>query len=130
MPRSRDDVRKSVAAYYAAVRSADVDAIAPLFAPDAVMRDPVGAPPLTDDAARRQRYAGIGAAFASFQMVEQDVFVGGDEAAVRWNTRARTHAGKDVRFDGITTFSFDVDRRITVMSAYFDLAALAAAMQA
>jgi steroid delta-isomerase len=129
MALAPDDVRKAVAAYYAAVRTGDIEAIAQLFAPDAVMRDPVGAPPATDDAARRMRYAGISAAFASFEIVEQSVIAAGDEAAARWTASGRTRSGKDVRFDGISTFEVDDAGLITMMSAYFDLGTVAAAMQ-
>jgi steroid delta-isomerase len=122
-------IHKTVAAYYAAVRAGDVDRIAPLFAPDGVMRDPVGAPPATDDAARRQRYSALGTMFESFEIIEQDVIAGGNEAAARWTARGRTRTGRDVRFEGISTFVFNDDARIATMSAYFDFAAAAAAIQ-
>jgi steroid delta-isomerase len=129
MPHTPEDIRKTVAAYYAAVRDGDIDVIAPMFASDAVMRDPVGQPPATDDAARRQRYAGIAAMFNSFEIVEEDIIAAGDEAAARWTARGHTRTGKDVRFEGISTFTFDADLRITTMSAYFDIAAVVASMQ-
>ncbi len=130
MTLSSDSVRKAVAAYYAAVRAGDINAIAPMFAPDAIMRDPVGTLPAADDAARRQRYAGIAAAFDSFAILEDDVIAAGGEAAARWTATGKTRTGKDVRFEGISTFTFDAGGRITTMSAYFDLAAVMAAMQA
>ena len=129
MALAADAVRKHVAAYYAAVRDGDVDVIAPMFAADAVMRDPVGQPPATDDAARRQRYAGIAAVFETFAIDEHDIIAAGDEAAARWTARGRTRTGKDLRFEGISTFSFDSDLRMTTMSAYFDMAALIAQVQ-
>jgi steroid delta-isomerase len=123
-----DAVRDAVSVYYAAVRAGDIDKTAALFAADAVMRDPVGAPPATDDASRRQRYAGIAAAFETFEIVEEHVIVCGDEAAARWTARGKTKSGTDVRFEGMSTFVFDAERKITSMSAYFDLAAVVAAM--
>lgn len=122
-------IRGAVAAYYAAVRSGEVDAIAPLFAPAAVMRDPVGTPPAQDDASRRQRYAGIAAAFETFGIFEDQVAVCGDEAAARWTARGAAKNGKQVSFDGISTFVFDDDGKIVSMSAYFEIAAVTAAMQ-
>ena len=119
-----------MAEYYAAVRSGDIERIAPLFAEGAVMRDPVGTPPATDDASRRQRYAGIAAAFETFEIVEDQIIACGDEAAAQWTARGRTKAGADVRFEGMSTFEFDADRKITMMSAYFDMAALVASMSA
>jgi ketosteroid isomerase-like protein len=121
-------VADAVAAYYAAVRAGDIDKTAALFAADAVMRDPVGAPPATDDASRRQRYAGIAAAFESFAIDEQQIIVGGDEAAARWAAHGKTKTGADVRFEGISTFVFNAQRKITMMSAYFDITSGVAAM--
>jgi len=122
-------VRAAVAAYYAAVRAGDVDAIAPIFAPTAVMRDPVGMPPATDDASRRQRYAGIAATFETFGIFEDQVAVCGYEAAARWTARGATKDGKQVSFEGISTFVFDDDGKIVSMSAYFEIATVMAAMQ-
>jgi ketosteroid isomerase-like protein len=129
MQLTPEDVRTTVAAYFAAVSTRDVDAIAPLFTAEAVMRDPVGLPPATDDAARRERYARIAAGFESFEMTPHQIVAGGDEAAARWTARGRMKTGKDIQFEGISTFVFDSDRRITQMSAYFDLAALTAQFQ-
>jgi len=122
-------IRAAVAAYYAAVRAADVDAIAPMFAPAAVMRDPVGMPPATDDASRRQRYAGIAATFETFGIFEDQVAVCGDEAAARWTARGTAKDGKQVSFEGISTFVFDADGKIASMSAYFEIATVMASVQ-
>jgi len=125
-----DEVESRVRAYYAAVRSGDIDAVAALFATDAVMRDPVGAPPATDDAQRRQRYAGIAAAFDAFSIDADEVIAGGDEAAARWTISGTSKGGRAVRFGGISTFAFDGEGRITIMSAYLDMASAAKAMTA
>jgi steroid delta-isomerase len=117
-----EDLRSRVAAYYAAVRAGDIDAILTLFAPDAVMRDPVGAPPATDEVQRRQRYTGIAAAFSEFSIDEDDVIVCGDEAAVRWTIAATLKNGHEVTIQGISTFEFGADGSIQCMSAYLDLA--------
>lgn len=122
-------IRTSVAAYYAAVRAGDVDAIAPMFAPGAVMRDPVGMPPATDDASRRQRYAGITATFETFGIFEDQVAVCGDEAAARWTARGTAKNGKPISFEGISTFVFGDGGKIATMSAYFEIATVMAAMQ-
>jgi steroid delta-isomerase-like uncharacterized protein len=120
------DPAAAVAAYYAAVSTRDVDTIAPLFVADAVMRDPVGLPPATTDAERRERYARIAAGFESFNMTPHDIMADGNEAAARWTATGRTRTGKDVRFEGISTFVFDDSGKMTMMSAYIDMAALIA----
>jgi ketosteroid isomerase-like protein len=123
-------IRDAVSAYYAAVRSRDIDRIAALFAADGVMRDPVGTPPAADETTRRQRYQGIAAAFDTFDISEKGIIVCGDEAAAGWTVSGRTRTGVDVRFEGMSTFVFDGRLRITSMSAYFDVSALVASMSA
>ena len=124
-----DAVRNAVTAYYAAVTRGDIEAVSAMFAPDAVMRDPVGTPAATDPAARAQRYGVIAAIFAEFVISDEHVIVCGDEAAAKWIARATTQTGRDVSFEGISIFVFDTERKITSMSVYFDTAALANALQ-
>lgn len=123
-----EQIRDRVRAYYGAVTAGDVEGVCAMYARDAEMRDPVGAPSATDDASRRQRYAGIGATFEAFAIAADDVQAGGDEAAARWTSRARTKAGRDVTMSGISTFVFDAEGKIARMSAYWDPAAFAAAL--
>jgi steroid delta-isomerase-like uncharacterized protein len=124
------NVDERVRAYYAALSAGDVEAVLAMFAPEGEMRDPVGAPPAGDDMQRRQRYAGIGAAFSSFTIEPETVIAGGDEAAATWTARATTkQEGRDVTFSGISVFMFDGDGRIARMSAYWDPAAIAARMR-
>lgn len=122
-------LRERVEAYYAAISRRDIDACAAMFAPDADMHDPVGMPPATDDAARRQRYAGITAAFATFHIAPDVTIPGGDQIAAKWTARGVTKAGaKDVSFDGISIFLFDAEGRIARMSAFWDTGAIIRAM--
>ncbi len=124
-----DALRERVAAYYAAISRRDIDACAAMFAADAEMRDPVGMPGATDDAGRRQRYAGIDAAFATFNIAPDVAIPGGDEIAVKWTARGVTRNGaRDVSFEGISTFVFDGEGRIACMSAYWDTGAIIRAM--
>jgi len=117
------------AAYYHALTRGDIEVVLAMFAPDAEMRDPVGAPAASTDMERRQRYAAIDAAFASFTISAEEIIGGGaDEAAARWRVVARTHGGREVRFTGVSIFVFDADGRIARMSAYWDAATVAAAM--
>ena len=128
MSLAPERVRDAVAAYYAAVGVDTIDTVAAMFAPDAPMRDPVGLAAVSNDAARRERYEGIAAAFASFAITPVQVAVCGDEAAASWTARGVTKAGREVTFAGISTFTFDAEGRIAAMSAYWEPAAVAAAM--
>jgi ketosteroid isomerase-like protein len=119
-----DETRASVERYYSAVNANDVDACAAMFAPGAAMRDPVGMPPATDDNARRQRYQGIALAFETFAITTRQLVALAGEAAATWSATGKTRTGRDVTFDGISTFIFDSEGRITQMSAYWDVSAI------
>ena len=123
------ETRAAVEAYYDAISRGAIDAILAMFAPDAVMRDPVGQPPASDDMARRGRYTGIGAIFSSFSIEPERVYVSAGEAAAVWTARAQTKAGKDIAFSGASTFTFDGAGKITSMSAYWEPASIAKALQ-
>jgi ketosteroid isomerase-like protein len=122
-------VRAAVEAYYAAISARDIVALLGMYAPGSAMRDPVGIPPATDDATRRQRYEGIAAAFETFAITPQQIVASANEAGVRWTAGGKVRTGRDVTFDGISTFVFDDDGRIMTMSAYWDLGAITQAMQ-
>ena len=129
MPLDPATVRDRINEYYAVISRGDVERAVAMFAEGAIMRDPVGTPPATDADQRRARYAGIGAAFDAFTITPEHVTVCGDEAAAKWTVRAHSMQGKDVSFEGISTFQFNDEGRITLMSAYWEPAAVAAAMQ-
>ena len=123
-----DDVRAVVERYYAAISARDIDAAAAMFAPDAVMRDPVGMPPATDARTRRERYDGIALAFETFAITPERIIVAADEAAASWTASGKARTGRELSFEGISMFAFDENRRITHMSAYWDMSAIVAAM--
>jgi steroid delta-isomerase len=123
-----EDVRAAVERYYAAISARDIDAAVTMFAPDAVMRDPVGMPPATDAPTRRQRYDGIALAFETFTITPDRIVVTGDEAAANWTANGKARTGRDVTFGGISTFVFDAEGRITQMSAYWDVSAIMSEM--
>ena len=122
-----DDIRAAVAHYYAAIRDGDVEAILALFAADGEMRDPVGTPAAATEAERRQRYSGIGAMFSAFAIDEEHISANPPEAAARWTATGTARNGKDIRFEGISTFTFDDAGKIAAMSAYWEPATIAAA---
>src|SRR5262245_61477365 len=99
--------RERVHAYYEAVSNNDFDGAVAMFAADAIMRDPVGTPPAKDADQRRARYAGISAAFDAFAIAPEHIAVCGNEVAAKWAVRAHTMQGKDVSFEGISTFHLD-----------------------
>ncbi len=81
---SPEVISRAIKAYFAATRAMDGEAWVATFATDAVSYDPVGAPPTTGHDALRQFFAAIVGAFDKVGLTEDQVFVAGNGAAVKW----------------------------------------------
>lgn len=128
MAMTAEEIKAAVAAYYASITAGTFERNMAMFAPGAEMHDPVGIPPATDDAGRKQRYDGIPAAFATFTITPEVVVACGNEAAAHWTAGGPAKNGREVTFHGISTFVFGDDGKIALMRAYWEPAAMAAMM--
>lgn len=119
-----------LANYFAAIRETDVEKWLATFAPQATMYDPVGAPPMRGAAALQQYFLQVGGAFNEVSLTEQDVFICGASAAVKWQGEGIGHNGRSVRFAGIDVFEVDAQGKIVQMWGYWNPAALFAELNA
>ncbi len=124
-----EDVGKAVAEYFAALRAMDVDRWAAAFAEDAVSYDPVDGPPIRGRAELRQFLKSITAAFDKVGLTEDQVFINGNEAAVKWTGRGRGKNGRDVRFEGIDIIEVNDKGLIQTVRAYWNPAIVMAQLQ-
>jgi len=119
-------------ATFAAWNAHDPDAVAAIFALDAVMRD-VGTPDvLRGRAAIRQRAADLIAAFPDFRLRQLDLVVGEDSNADRWEVTG-THTGafmgmeatgNAIQVEGATFSRFDTDGLVVEDVNFWDVGAL------
>lgn len=112
-------VRGWVARYFEGTRSGDAQKWASAFAADAVLDDPVGAPPKTTPEAILAQGEAFLSAFRSVGLHEDFVHVVGNEAVAKWEGRGITMAGEEVRFEGINLFTFNSDGKITKLRGFF-----------
>lgn len=126
---STDRVQKAVADYFAAIRAMDASAWIATFAEDATSYDPVGAPPNAGHAALRQFFEGICGAFETVGLFEDQVFISGNEAAVKWTGRGTGKNGRAVTFEGIDVFEINDAGKIQTVRAYWNPAAMMAELQ-
>lgn len=117
-------VRQAVAQYFTTARAADADAWLDTFAPDAVSHDPWGAPPHRGHGELRAFFEGITDAFDKVGLHEEDVFVAGNGAAVRWIGDGTGKNGRKVTFEGIDVFTVGDDGKIQEVRAYWDPASV------
>lgn len=129
MPSS-EAIRSIVAEYFAAIRAMDPGAWANTFAEDGVSHDPVGTPPHQGREALRQFLQGLGGLFAEVDITEDQTFVAGNGAAVKWSARCVGKNGRRLQFEGIDVFTINDAGRIQKVWGYWDAPAVMAQLQA
>jgi steroid Delta-isomerase len=122
-------IEAAVEEYFASLASLDVQRYVNNFAPDGVLEDPVGIPPIQGTQAIA---AYIGAIFPQFREGKsriQEVIVCGQEAAVNWKLRLKTTTGEVIIIDGMGVFKFNSQGKLQSVREFFDLAAISAPLQ-
>lgn len=114
MAPSRESILTTIESYLKSVASGTVDDVLALYAPGAIVEDPVGTEPRTTEASLREFYGIV-------EPLEQTVELGvvkiaADHAA--FNFTLTTHMGEQkVEISVIDVMTFDDDARITTMKA-------------
>ena len=123
---SPEIVSKAVKTYFAALRAMDQQAWVNTFAEDAVTYDPVGAQPTKGHQKLGEFFQTITAAFKEMGLTEDDVFVAGNGAAVKWTGRGISKQGRKVHFEGIDVFEINEGGKIQTVHAYWNPAEMVA----
>lgn len=123
---SPEVVSKAVKAYFAAIRAMDQQAWVNTFAEDAVTYDPVGAPPTKGHQKLGEFFQTITAAFKEVGLTENEVFIAGNAAAVKWSGRGISKQGRKVHFEGIDVFEVNEAGKIQTLHAYWNPAEMVA----
>lgn len=123
---SPEVVSKAIKAYFAALRAMDQRAWVNTFAEDAVSYDPVGAPPIEGHQKLGEFFQAITAAFKEAGLTEDQVFIAGNSAAVKWTGRGISKQGRKVHFEGIDVFEVNEAGKIQTLHAYWNPAEMVA----
>ncbi len=117
---SPETVSQAVRAYFAALRVMDRQAWVNTFANDAVSHDPVGAPPMVGHDSLGQFFDSVTAAFKKVGLTENDVFITGNSAAVKWTGHGISKQGRSVHFEGIDVFEVNEEGKIQTLHGYWN----------
>jgi steroid Delta-isomerase len=117
---STEIVAKAVRNYFAALREMNEKAWVNTFAEDAVSYDPVGAPPIRGHQSLAEFFQTITAAFKEVGLTEEEIFIAGNGAAVKWSGRGISQSGRKVHFEGIDTFEVNDAGKIQTLHAYWN----------
>jgi len=122
-------IEAAVEEYFAAAASFDPQRYANNFAPDGVLEDPVGTPPIQGTQALTAFIAAITAPFSEIKPKIEEIIVCGNEAAVDWKLKLTTTTGKHITIDGMGVFSFNNAGKLQSVREFWDLAAFLAQLQ-
>lgn len=117
---SPEIISQAVTAYFAAIRAMDQQAILNTFAADAITCDPVGTPPNQGHKKIEEFFQTVMAAFKEVGLTEDEVFIAGNGAAVKWIGRGISQGGKKVHFEGIDFIEVNEAGKIQTLHAYWD----------
>jgi steroid Delta-isomerase len=117
---SPEVVSRAVRAYFEALRAMDQEAWVNTFAEDAVSYDPVGALPTAGHQKLREFFQTITGAFKEVGLTEDQIFVAGTGAAVKWTGRGVSKQGRRVHFEGIDIFVVNESGKIQTLHAYWN----------
>ncbi len=123
---SPEVISQAIRAYFKAIRDMNEEAWVGTFAPDAVSNDPVGAPPIVGHDKLAEFFQSIASAFDKVGLTEDQVFIAGNGAAVKWTGRGTSKQGKDVHFEGIDVFEINENGKIQRLYAYWNPAEMVA----
>jgi steroid delta-isomerase len=123
---SPEIIANAIKNYFAALRAMDERAWVRTFAEDAVTYDPVGAPPTHGHQKLAEFFQTITAAFKEVGLTEDEIFIAGNGAAVKWTGRGISQAGRKVKFEGIDVFEINDAGKIQTLHAYWNPAEMVA----
>lgn len=123
---SPEIVAQTVKAYFAALRAMDEKAWVNTFAEDAVSYDPVNAPPLVGHQKLAEFFQSVTGAFKEVGLTEDQVFIAGNSAAVKWTGRGISKNGRKVHFEGIDIIELNDAGQIQTLRAYWNPAEMMA----
>jgi steroid delta-isomerase len=123
---SPEIIARVVKEYFAATREMNQNAWVNTFAEDAISYDPVGGPEIAGHQQLGEFFKSITGAFREVGLTEDQVFVAGNQAAVKWIGKGVSKAGNKVHFEGIDIFTINAAGKIERLHAYWNPAEMVA----
>jgi len=105
--------------YFTHLSNKDSEAWIQLFSPEAVSYDPVGNPPsiVHND---YKKFFELLNYYRQSETIPENIFVAGNEAAVKWKMSVTARNGNTANAEGITVFIFNQEGKISETRAYWD----------
>ncbi|MDJ0801054.1 MAG: nuclear transport factor 2 family protein [Calothrix sp. MO_167.B12] len=126
---TQEAIANIIASYFTNMSAMNPEGWVENFAPDALSYDPVGEPPTKIHEGFRDFIGLLQATYEKLEPTTEHIFIGGNEAAVKWTMQGVSKTGKSVTFEGITVFEINDAGKIQTTRAYWDPAAMIAQLR-
>ncbi len=126
---TEEAIANIIASYFTNMSAMNPEGWVENFAPDALSYDPVGEPPTKIHEGFREFIGLLQATYEKLEPTTEHIFIGGNEAAVKWTMQGFSKTGKSVTFEGITVFEINDAGKIQTTRAYWNPAAMMAQLR-
>lgn len=117
---SPEQIESIIDSYLANISAMNAEGWVENFAEDALSYDPVGEPPTLVHEGFQEFIGQLKAVFAKLEANKENIFVTGNEAAVKWTMKGVSKTQKTVTFEGITVFEINDSGKIQTTRAYWN----------
>jgi steroid delta-isomerase len=116
---NQTSLTQTINQYFTYLSNKDSEVWIQLFSPEAVSYDPVGNPPsiVHND---YQKFFELLNFYRQSETIPENIFVAGNEAAVKWKMSVTARKGNTANAEGITVFIFNQEGKISETRAYWD----------
>lgn len=121
-----ETIAQVISAYFENLQQMNPEAWLATFAEDGVTYDPVGNPPSQVHEEYQKFFGLLSMAFAELEISQDQVFIAGNGAAVKWTMRGLGRNGRQGIAEGISTFELNDAGKIKQVCSYWDDAAMMA----
>ncbi len=125
----QETIARNIEIFFAALRTLDTEEWVACFAPDVEREDPVGVPGTPGHEGIREFMTGVKQMLMALDIRENNVWICGNEAAIKWTALATALDGKTVSFEGVDTLVFDANGKVKRLRAYWNPNDLAGGLQ-
>ena len=126
---STEVIEKLVAAYFDQMQAMNPEGWVENFAEDAVIYDPVGNPPSKVKEDFQKFFGLLSMVFEKLELSQDQIFIAGNGAAVKWTLRGLGKNGRQGTAEGISVFEINEAGKIQQVSSYWDEAAMMAQLK-
>lgn len=121
---STEEIAALLTIYFDNMAAMNAEGWLEIFSEDAVIHDPVGAPPKLVYKDSQQLFKVLSNFFEKIELSKDNIFFVENGAAVKWTMQVVAKSGRHVTSEGISVFEINDIGKIQKVSSYWDETAM------